>query len=133
MCILMLVIFFGSTAFTVKKPVVIENICVEINGINLDFVLLNKTGYDISSIYVAPTTQKSWGEDIMGKELLKNGESVEIVFDANETIKKWDMYVTWDGYEADEDVHWIGFDLSVINEITLFYDASTGKTWAESK
>ncbi len=100
---------------------------------NLDFDLINKTGYTIKDIYVAPTTQREWGDDIMGKQLLKDGETVEISFDSGETAHKWDIYVTWDGYEADEDVFWIGFDLSIIEEITLFYNEKTGKTWAEFK
>ncbi len=99
----------------------------------LDFDLVNKTGYDIESIFVSPTTEKAWGEDIMGKDLLKDGETVEISFDPGETDKLWDIYVTWHGYDASEDVYWVGFDLSKISEITLFYEHETGKTWATTK
>lgn len=126
---------FGSTAFVAKHSPTPKNECttVNVNGIILDFTLVNRTGYTISSIYVAPTTQREWGEDIMGKDLLNDDEQVDISFDGNETVKEWDIYVTWDGYESDEDVFWIGFDLSEISEIELFYEASTGKTWAVSK
>ncbi len=82
---------------------------------------------------MAPTTEREWGEDIMGKDLLLDNESVEISFDGSETTRKWDMYVTWEGYESDEDRFWIGLDLSTISEITLYYDAKSGKTWAETK
>jgi len=124
-----------STAFVLKDSPTPQKECitVNVNGINLDFTLVNRTGYTISSIYVAPTTQREWGENIMGKDLLNDDEQVDISFDGNETVKKWDIYVTWDGYESDEDVFWIGFDLSKISEIELFYEASTGKTWAVSK
>lgn len=100
---------------------------------NLDFTLVNKTGYDISEIYVSPTKMKDWGEDIMGRDVLLNGESVDITFSTEETARKWDIYVTWVGYGEDEDVYWTGFDLSKISTITLFYDQKTGKTWAETE
>ena len=131
--ITMLFTMMGSTAFTLteKSPITKEGIHVK--GTNLDFLLVNKTGYDIESIFVAPTTEREWGEDIMGVDMLEEGESVEITFDAGENTENWDIYVTWRGYEADEDVFWIGLDLSTISEITLFYDENTGKTWAESK
>ena len=123
----------GSTAFSTKEYPAIGKECRIVSGENLDFLLINKTGYDIEDIYVAPTTERNWGDDIMGKDLLENEASVEITFDGGETAKKWDIYVTWKGYEADEDVFWIGLDLSEISEITLFYDAESGKTWAQTK
>lgn len=116
-----------------EKPAIKQQICTEINGINLDFTLINNTGYDISDVYVSPTNEKEWGEDIMGKDILAHGDAVDISFDGDETVKKWDMYVTWVGYESDEDVYWLGFDLSKISEISLYYDHKTGKTWAEIK
>ncbi len=124
---------FSFTAFTNEKQPEVYRDCISVNGINLDFVLTNMTGYDIENIYVAPTTERNWGEDIMGKELLLNEESVEVSFDPGETATKWDIYVTWKGYEADEDVYWIGLDLSTISEITLHYEEATGKTWAITK
>ena len=123
----------GSMSFIERDATLNSFITPDAKCTNLDFVLINKTGYDISDIYVAPTTEREWGEDIMGQDILENGESVEISFDSGETAHKWDMYVTWDGYEADHDVFWIGLDLSKISEIELYYDANTGKTWAKTK
>lgn len=101
------------------------------NEYNLDFELVNKTGYDINEIFVSPTKMKDWGEDIMGRDVLLDGESVDIAFDTEESERKWDIYVTWVGY--DEDVYWTGFDLSKISKITLYYNNKTGKTWAETE
>jgi hypothetical protein len=98
---------------------------------DLNFTLVNMTGYTIAHIFVAPTTEREWGDDIMGKDMLAHGEEVDIIFSTEEVASKWDIYVTWDGYESDEDVFWIGFDLSKISVITLYYDAKTNKTWAE--
>ncbi len=124
---------FGSTAFTPVEKAPTNKERIQVKGPNLDFVLVNKTGYDIESIFVAPTSEREWGEDIMGVDVLEEGESVEVSFDAGENTKNWDIYVTWRGYTAEDDVFWINFDLSTISEITLFYDEKTGKTWAEYK
>jgi hypothetical protein len=129
----LLFMMLGNTAFMPKVSDANVSPCSINESINLDFVLVNKTGYTIENVYVAPSKDRDWGEDIMGKEYLEDGESVEISFDANEKVKKWDMYVTWEGYEADEDRYWLDFDLSEISKITLFYNAKTGKTWAETK
>lgn len=102
-------------------------------GPNLDFNLVNMTGYTIRDIYVSPTKEKNWGEDIMERDMLGDGETVEISFAPGETDHLWDIYVTWDGYESDEDVFWIGLDLSTISEISLYYDHETGKTWAKTR
>ncbi len=100
---------------------------------NLDFNLVNMTGYTIRDVYIAPTTQREWGEDIMGREFLEAGETVEITFDGGETETLWDIYITWEGYDPSEDRYWIGLDLSEISEVALYYDAETGKTWAKTK
>jgi hypothetical protein len=128
-----LLAIFGLTSFTTIEKPITQDICMTVDGINLDFTLVNKTGYDISDIYVGPSTQKEWGDDIMGQDVVLDGESVDVTFSADETDKKWDIYVTWVGYKSDEDVFWVGFDLSTISEITLYYDESTGKTWAVTK
>lgn len=125
-------ISMGFTAHVPEPPVTkVNNTSCE--DYNLDFLLVNKTGYDISEIYVSPTKIKDWGEDIMGRDILASGESVEISFDTEETARKWDIYVTWVGYDSDEDVYWTGFDLSKISKITLFYNDKTGETWAETE
>ncbi|MFZ1562606.1 MAG: hypothetical protein WAT37_21880 [Saprospiraceae bacterium] len=123
----------GLSAFKIAETPVSNMECLLSEAPNLDFVLVNKTGYDIENIYVAPTKQQTWGDDIMGRDLLEDGESVEVSFDPGEKTKKWDIYVTWLGYESDEDRYWTGLDLSEISEITLFYDDKSGKTWAEWK
>ena len=126
-------ICIGSTGFTFSDKPTSDNKCISVKGTNLDFLLVNKTGYNIESIFVSPTSEKDWGEDIMGIELLEEGESAEVSFDPGANATNWDIYVTWEGYEAEDDVLWLDLDLSTISEITLFYDAESGKTWAEVK
>jgi hypothetical protein len=53
-------------------------------GRNLDFELLNRTRYVVTHIFVAPSSSDDWGEDIMGKDVLGAGESVEVEFSRSE-------------------------------------------------
>jgi hypothetical protein len=126
-------ILVGVMSFKAKAPEKPQKFHVHNKTTNLDFDLVNRTGYDISDVFVAPSNQDEWGDGLLETEILENGDTIEISFDGNETIRKWDIYVTWDGYDSSEDVYWTGFDLSVISEITLFYDAKTGKSWAKYK
>jgi hypothetical protein len=45
-----------------------------------DFTLVNKTGVEIHALHVAPHSSDEWGEDILGKDTLANGESLGITF-----------------------------------------------------
>ena len=84
-----------------------------------DFVLVNRTGYDIDEVYVALPKSKVWGEDIMEADTLDNGQKVTIQFSHKEKECNWDMRIVFsDGEEA----IWEDFDLCAVNEITLRYE-----------
>jgi hypothetical protein len=40
-----------------------------------DFALYNKTGQSITEMYGSPASQDEWGEDILGIDVLENGEN----------------------------------------------------------
>ena len=84
-----------------------------------DFVLVNKTGYDIEEVYVAPANQKEWGEDVMGKDTLDNGDKVNIEFSHKEKECLWDMKII---FSDKEEAVWEDFDLCKVREITLRYE-----------
>ncbi len=85
----------------------------------LDFSLVNKTGLTIDEVYVSPSDDDEWGEDVMGKDVLKNGESVDIEFSRKETTCLWDLKVV----DSEEDsIEWTKLDLCKANEITLKYE-----------
>jgi len=94
-----------------------------------DFTLINKTGYDISEVYVAPSKSSDWEEDVMGKDALVNGDSVDISFKRADKTCKWDLKVVY----ADDDstAEWSGFDLCTVSKITIIYNRSTGATSAK--
>lgn len=99
----------------------------------LDFTLVNKTGYDIKTIYIAPSSQEEWDDSdkVSLPGVLKDGASVDLVFHPKATAEKWDLRIVWvDGGDA---VEWHGFDLTEISKITLFYDEKTEKTTAETE
>ena len=84
-----------------------------------DFVLVNKTGYAIDEVYVAPANEKEWGEDIMGQDTLDNGDKVTIEFSHKEKECAWDMKIV---FSDQEEAVWEDFDLCKVREITLRYE-----------
>ncbi len=86
---------------------------------NLDFTLVNKTGVDIMEVYLSPTSDNEWGEDVMGKDILANGEKVDITFSSAETECNWDLKIV---DEDDDDIIWTKLNLCTANEITLLYE-----------
>jgi hypothetical protein len=86
---------------------------------NLDFTLVNKTGIDIHEVYLNPTKVDTWGEDVMGKDILKSGEKVEITFSSSETECNWDLKIV---DEDKDDIIWTKLNLCTANEITLMYE-----------
>jgi hypothetical protein len=94
----------------------------------LDFTIVNSTGYGIKELYVGPTKSDSWGENLLD-ETLENGESVKIEFHPEaEDIAKWDIMIAW--VDEGENVYWRGYKLAEISKITLKYNRKTGETTA---
>jgi hypothetical protein len=45
-----------------------------------DFTLINNSSVTLTSVYVSPSDAKGWEEDVMGRDVLPAGESVDIGF-----------------------------------------------------
>ncbi len=93
-----------------------------------DFVLVNKTGVEINSLYVAPSSSDDWEEDILGQDTLASGDSVTIKFHRTETAAHWDLRV--EDSEGNS-ITWTGFNLFKVEQITLFFNKETGKATAK--
>jgi hypothetical protein len=94
-----------------------------------DFTLVNRTGYEIGEVYVAPSASSDWEEDVLGKDTLPNGTPVDIGFSRSEDTCKWDLKVV---YTIDNSTaEWSAFDLCKVSKITIFYDAEKDETSAE--
>ncbi|MFT4934139.1 MAG: hypothetical protein ACI9LT_000813 [Pseudoalteromonas distincta] len=95
-----------------------------------DFTLSNGTGYTIEQVYVAPSRSDNWEEDVMGADVLGDGEEVDIVFDAAEGACSFDLKVI---YDDGEEAVWSRLDLCSISSVAIFYNRATGRTWAETE
>lgn len=96
-----------------------------------DFTLVNKTGYDISEVYVSPTKADDWQEDVMGKDILEDGQSVDISFHRSDRSCHWDLKVVYN--DDNTSAEWSNFDLCTVSEITIHYNEKTGTTSATYK
>ncbi|MDZ4319513.1 MAG: argininosuccinate lyase [Phenylobacterium sp.] len=95
-----------------------------------DFTLTNATGYTIEQVYVAPSRSDDWEEDVMGADVLADGEAVDIVFDAAEGACSFDLKVV---YDDGEEAVWSRLDLCSISSVSISYDRASGRTWAETE
>ena len=81
-----------------------------------DFTLVNQTGKHITHVYVSPHNVNDWQEDVLGQEILGNGDSVEITFSGGERAAIWDIKVL---FEDGSGRFWENFNLKTISVITL--------------
>src|SRR5436309_3026128 len=69
----------------------------------LDFTLINKTGLAIHELYVSPAKDDQWGEDILGRDVLKDGGKLDITFSPKSKACVWDMKIV---DEEKDSVEW---------------------------
>jgi len=96
-----------------------------------DFTLVNQTGYRIDKVFVSPTASNDWEEDVLGRDVLDDGESVDITFHRDTPGCKWDLKVVY----ADDDstAVWTGFDICTITKVTIHYNKKTDTTSATTE
>ena len=117
--------FFKSLAIAVS----LQTCAVAVAG-DADFTLTNRTGYDIESVYIAPSRSKSWGDDKLGRSILANGRSRDMIFNKQGSTCIYDMLIHWEGYGEADDRTWEQLDLCSIQKITLRYNKATDVTTA---
>ncbi|HEX8913340.1 MAG TPA: hypothetical protein VF796_13350 [Humisphaera sp.] len=81
-----------------------------------DFTLVNKTGVTIDKVMVSPHEANHWGEDIMGKDVLADGESVLIKFHPAEEAEDWDLKIMDKEGTA---ITWGSLRLTKITKLTI--------------
>ncbi len=96
----------------------------------LDFTIVNKTGYDIKALYIGATGTGDWTKDdeVLKGRAFKNGTSYDIKFSPRAKAEKWDIMVDWaDGSGKEE---WLNLKLTEIEKVTLIYDKEKDATKA---
>ena len=83
-----------------------------------DFTLHNQTGVEIHKLFISPHDTNDWEEDILGKDTLPDGESLDITFSRKETAKLWDLKVV---DKEGNSIEWKNLNLLEISEITLHF------------
>lgn len=72
------------------------------SGGNQNFKILNKTGHTIVAFNVSPNKEDQWGPDILGQDVLNDGESANITFARDEKECIWDLRATYDDEDTTE-------------------------------
>lgn len=93
-----------------------------------DFTLHNSIGSTIMEVYVSPSTEDDWEEDVLGEDVLPHGESVDITFDRPASEADWDLKVV---NEAGRSFVWKKLDLTTISEVTI--SIRNGQTYATTR
>jgi hypothetical protein len=67
-----------------------------------DFTLTNHTGHVIMTLNVSPSNENHWGPDILGRDVLGDGEAAQVTFDRDEEQCSWDIRVTYDDNDTND-------------------------------
>jgi hypothetical protein len=97
-------------------------------GAAQDFTLVNQTGVEIHRVYISPHDSNDWEEDILGRDTLANGDSVDIKFNRGEKAANWDLRVEDSQGHA---IEWENLNLLKISKLTLYY--KDGKATAQAE
>jgi hypothetical protein len=85
---------------------------------NQDFTLINQTGVEIDKVFISPHSSNDWEEDILGRDTLPSGESVDIKFHRAEKAPVWDLRIE---DKQGHSIEWENLNLLEINKLTLDY------------
>lgn len=110
---------FAVLAFALATVSITTSVAATAQRRVLDFTLVNGTRYTVVELYVSPTSDEKWGEDVLGKDVLEPGKEVEITFSRGETTCMWDLKIV---DEDEDEVEWEKLNLCEASEITLKYE-----------
>jgi hypothetical protein len=83
---------------------------------NQNFTVVNNTGHTVMTLNVSPSNENSWGPDILGSNVLANGQSGQVTFPRGEEQCSWDIRATYDDGDT-TDVR--GVNLCQVATVTL--------------
>lgn len=79
-----------------------------------DFAVINHSGHVIVTLNVSPSSSNRWGPDLLGREVLANGEQAMMSFDKEEDHCLFDIRVTFDDGTANDER---GVNLCEVSEV----------------
>lgn len=63
---------------------------------NLVFTLNNKSSGAVNELYVGPPESNTWGEDILGQDVLDSGQTATITIYNADGKCQWDIRIVYD-------------------------------------
>lgn len=93
-----------------------------------DFTLVNSTGVEINKLFVSPHDKDDWEEDILGRDTLPSGQTLDIKFNRDEKAAMWDLRVEDTQGNA---IEWVNLNLLEISKITLYYEDGKARAVTE--
>jgi hypothetical protein len=93
-----------------------------------DFTLVNETGVEIDKVFISPHDKDDWEEDVLGKDTLPTGQSVDIKFHRDETAAEWDLKIE---DKQGNPIEWESLNLLKISKVTLHYKDGKGTAEVE--
>ena len=96
----------------------------------LDFTIVNKTGYTIKELSIGATGTGDWTkeDEVLKGRTFADGDSMDIKFSPRANAENWDIKVEWT--DGSKGVEWLKLKLTEIEKVTLTYDRDTDKTTA---
>lgn len=86
-----------------------------------DFTLANFTGATLRAVYLSPSNSAGWEENVLGGDVLSDGDSVEIRLRPEKGIEAWDLRV--EGVD-ERYAEWKGLRLEDRARVTLLLDVA---------
>jgi hypothetical protein len=95
----------------------------------LDFTIVNQTGYEIKALYIGQSGTGDWAkeDEILKARPFPPGKEYKITFKPKVKAENWDIMATW---IDDVSVEWLDLNLTEIDKVTLKYDKEKKKTYA---
>jgi hypothetical protein len=105
--------------------ILVSGFSLQVQAGSQDFNLVNMTRVDIYELYIAPYNSNDWEEEILGGDILRNGENINIHINGRyETY--WDIMIKdWMG----NSIYWRGLNLRRISRIILYKNGN--QVWAD--
>ena len=81
-----------------------------------DFSVVNNSGHTVMTLNVSASDEDEWGPDILGAEVLADGETATVSFERGQDQCLWDIRVTYDDGDSGD---MRGVNLCEVATVTL--------------